>query len=298
MKRIFKGLSLILFLFILNEIGFCQVLQSKPNDSTIQQPQESKQKGRNNKEQIRPEPELTSPSFLDYKKAVIYQTPDAIVSDFAYLRRNFTDQFISVWQNPGRIYPASRIFAFTLEGKYYRSCCYDAKNYVFGEQIVKGKMNLYYCRKLPQDAGLIEFVSSDPGNQAYRNNMIVIDENRPRFENDFYYFVSLSYDSLNPIPVKDFKVFADQYLKNSPDAYQMMLQYGKKKTLFQKILMPAIVGVVGVLVFTSSTVDQGILISSPLIVGGITYYLLKRKEEPARPNPDKMAEIIRLFNLD
>ena len=298
MKYIFRSLSLILFLFLLNENGFCQVIESKSNDSTIQQPQVKKQKGKKNKNQIQPAPELTSPTFIDYKKAVIYQTPDAIVSDFAYLRRNFTDQFISVWQNPGRIYPASRIYAFTMDEKYYRSCRYDAKNYIFGEQIVKGKMNLYYCRKLPQDAGLIEFVSSDPGNQAYRNNMIVIDETRPRFENDYYYFVSLSHDSLNSIPVKDFKAFADQYLKSSPDAYQMMLQYGKNKMLFQKILVPAIVTVVGILVFTSPTVDQGILISSPFIAGGIAYYLLKRKKEPARPDPDKMAEIVRLYNLD
>lgn len=241
-------------------------------------------------------PDLSDPAFIDYLDAEVYTSPDDSMSAKCYLRRNFTDQYLSVWEHPGRIYPASLIFGFRQNGSYYRACRMDAMNSVFGEQIVKGRMSLYYCRKLPQEAGLIEFVSSDPGNQSYRNFMIIQDQNKARYANDFYYFVTLATDSLNPVPVNNFPDFADKFLKDSPGAYREMMKYGTRKTLLQKAMFPALAVTTGIMVMASGSIGKSMLITAPFIAGGLTYSILHKKMGSRRPDPNAMARIIEMYN--
>lgn len=280
---------LLFFILLTNRLIYGQVSDTIENQSTGS-------RNANQKQIVVPQPELTDPAFIDYSMAEIYLSADHAITENAYLRRNFTDQFISVWQNPGRIYPASLIYGFSQEGKYYRACKFDGRNSIFGEQVVRGDMSLYYCRKLPQEAGLIEFISMDPHNQGYRNFMIATYKDRARFENDYYYFVTLASDSLTPVPIKDLTMFNENYLKHSPDAFRMMKQFDKKKNTLQRILAPVITGLVCVAAISAGSVESGILISSPLIVGGVAYNLVKKKKAPSRPDPNRMAEIIRLYN--
>lgn len=297
MKFVRINIFLLSIFLLSNSLVYGQISDTTTSRHAVQKETRKEKKQREKRaETITPAQVLTDPAFIDFTKATIYLSPGNSLDEQACLRSNFTDQFVSVWQNPGRIYPASLIYGFSQDGKYYRACKFDPRNSVFGELIVKGKMNLYYCRKLPQEAGLIEFISMDPKNQGYRNFMIVKYEVRARYANDYYYFITLSGDSLNPIPVKDFAQFADEYLKKSPEAYKMMMPYGKKKTLIQKAIAPVIAGLVCVAAISAGSIESGILISSPFIVGGVVYYQLKKKKAPFHPDPDKMAEIIRLYN--
>ncbi len=265
------------------------------SDSLKEARKERKHRKDREKEPL-PPVDLSEPAFIDYTEATIYMSPDDSLSEHAYLRRNFTDQFISVWQNPGRIYPASMIYGISQDGKYYRTCKFDSRNAVFGEQIVKGKMNLYYCRKLPQEAGLVEFISVDPQNPDYRNFMIMEYRDKARYMNDYYYFVTLEGDSLNPLPVVDFAQFANDYLKNSPEAYNLMMAYDKKKSKLQKVIAPVIAGLVCVAVVSAGSIEKGIMISSVFIAGGGIYYLVKLRKNPSRPQPANMVEIIEQYN--
>jgi hypothetical protein len=277
---------------VMGQVSETAVIKS---DSLKESRKEKRHKKDRNKDPL-PPVDLSEPAFIDYTEATIYMSPDDSLSEHAYLRRNFTDQFVSVWQNPGRIYPASMIYGISLDGKYYRTCRFDSRNAVFGEQIVKGKMNLFYCRKLPQEAGLLEFISVDPGKPAYRNFMILEYRDKARYMNDYYYFVTLESDSLNPIPVVDFSQFANDYLKNSPEAYKQMIAYDKKKSKLQRVIAPVIAGLVCVALVSAGSIEKGILISSVFIAGGGIYYLVKHREKPSRPHPENMAGIIALYN--
>ncbi len=241
-------------------------------------------------------PDLTDPAMIDYRTATIYMTPEDSLEANAYLRSNFTDQFLSHYDFPGRIFPASRIFGFKQAGKYYRACRFDERNAVFGELLVKGEMSLYFCRKLPQEAGLIEFISSDPSNRGYRNFMIQKYRDRARFANDYYYFVVMQDDSLNPVPIKDAAEFSEKFLKEKPHASFLMNRFIHAKTSARAILAPAAVVVACVAVVLSGSIEEGLLISSPFIAGGLIYYLANRKKTGKIPSPEIMAEIVRLYN--
>ncbi len=289
-------------ILILMFIVFHCLLMGQVSESPVSKSDSLKEvrKDRRHKKDREKEPlppvDLSEPAFVDYTKSTIYMSPYDSLGEHSYIRRNFTDQFVSVWQNPGRIYPASMIFGISQGGKYYRSCKFDSRNAVFGEQIVKGKMSLYYCRKLPQEAGLLEFISVDPGNSGYRNFMIMEYRDKARYMNDYYYFVTLEGDSLNPIPVNDFAQFANDYLKNSPEAYSLIMKYDKKKSKLQRVIAPVIAGLVCVALVSAGSIEKGILISSVFIAGGGIYYLVKFKKKPSRPQPSNMAEIIELYN--
>ena len=112
--------------------------------------------------------------FIDYKKAVIWTTKSDSVSDYVYIRKNFTDQMLSVWSHPKRLYPASRVYGVDMDGKHYRAVKVSSQNYVFAEQVVAGKMNLYMYRRIPQMNGWVEFQGYDSIHSGYRNNMIIL----------------------------------------------------------------------------------------------------------------------------
>jgi hypothetical protein len=291
-KKIFLLTALLLWL--------PEFLPAQEADSTRAISKETRREARRNKKKSKPmvvtAPDLYDTPFIDYSPATIFLSPDDSLKEAAHLRENFTDQFISVWENPSRIYPASLIYGFKQNGKYYRSCSFDGRNHVFGEMIVKGKINLYYTRKLPQEAGIIEFVSSDPKNSSYRNFMIVTYDDRVRYSNDFYYFVTLESDSTMAIPVQNFKDFADYHLADSPEAYEMMMKFTKKRSTASRILPPIIVMATIAAVIAAPSVETGLLISSPVIAGGIAYYFISKSKGLLSPDPDDMARIISQYN--
>ncbi len=288
------------FLLAILLMVFYDISNAQNADSTaVMSKRELRREARKNKKaakHIVPAPDLSDTPFVDYSPAIIYMTPSDSISDAAYLRNNFTDQFISVWEKPSRIYPASIIHGFSQDGKYYRSCSFDKHNHVFGEQIVKGRINLYYARRLPQTAGLIEFISADPKKSDYRNYMIVQYEDSPRYSNDFYYFITLENDSLETIPVNDFKQFADDYLKSVPEAHQLLMNHVTKKNFMNKVLPPTIAILTFAIVVSSDNLSRGLLVSSPVIAGGVIHYLIRRKRGKLPPTPDEMAGIIMLYN--
>ncbi|PKP46132.1 MAG: hypothetical protein CVT94_15720 [Bacteroidetes bacterium HGW-Bacteroidetes-11] len=291
-KKIFLLTALLLWL--------PEFLPAQEADSTRAISKESSREARRNKKKSKPmvvtAPDLYDTPFIDYSPATIFLSPDDSLKETAHLRENFTDQFISVWENPSRIYPASLIYGFRQNGKYYRSCSFDGRNHIFGEMIVKGKINLYYTRKLPQEAGIIEFVSSDPKNSSYRNFMIVTYDDRVRYSNDFYYFVTLESDSTMAIPVQNFKDFADYHLADSPEAYEMMMKFAKKRSTASRIIPPVIFMATIAAVIAAPSVETGLLISSPVIAGGIAYYFISKSKGLLSPDPDDMARIISQYN--
>ena len=68
------------------------------------------------------------------------------------------------------------------------------------------------------------------------------------------------------------------------------------KTSARTILAPAAVVVACVAVVLSGSIEEGLLISSPFIAGGLIYYLANRKKTGKIPSPEIMAEIVRLYN--
>ncbi len=271
--------------------------ETKHNDSTANhQSRKARKHNRKSEGKVIPAPELSDPAFIDYLPATLFLSPDDSLDANAFMRRNFTDQFVSLWEYPGRLYPASRVFAFRQEGKYYRACRIDARNSVFGELVVKGKMSLYYARRLPQEAGLVEFITTDPNSSGYRNFMIVQYEDRKRFEADYYYFVTFEDDSLQCIPVKDYADFAERYLKNAPGAHKMMMEFAARRGGAAKVAAPLIAaGVVTATLFTSS-LQAGLLVSAPFIAGGMGYAIWRKKKGYAKPDPEEMAGVIRAYN--
>ncbi|NVO18167.1 MAG: hypothetical protein HXX13_00610 [Bacteroidetes bacterium] len=178
----------------------------------------------------RPDSDRDDLPFLDYKPVLIWTSPTDTVSDYGYIKRNFTDQMLSVWNHPRRLYPASRIYALSLDGNYYRSCNVSPRNYVFLQRMVKGNMNLYMYRKIPQTNGWVEFISSDGINPGYRNFMIVEEKGRRGSWNQFGYYITTEADSSSFIMVQQgsIKSFAKDYLSETPSSKAMALKFGKK----------------------------------------------------------------------
>jgi len=176
----------------------------------------------------RPDQDRNNIPFIDYRKGVIWNTPTDSMSDYVYIRKNFTDQMVSVWSNPKRLYPASRIYAVDVENKHYRAIKVSDQNYVFAEQMVKGKMNLYMYRKIPQFNGWVEMYSYDSRDPNYRNNMI-IEKDWMRGKQDYFgYFISLDDITLKEVPTTRMKDFANDYLSATPDAYKKAMKFGRK----------------------------------------------------------------------
>lgn len=271
------------------------------NSDSLPQKENSRketQKQKNQNKIVVIPPDLSDPPFINYLPSTLFITHYDSTSVSATIRRNFTDQFISVWDEPGRIYPSSKIFGITQQGKYYRSCKIDPRNSIFGELIVKGKINLYFARKLPQEAGLIEMISTDPKNTGYRNFMIMEYEDKARFESDFYFFITLENDSLRSIPINDYAEVAELYLKEVPEAYNLMLGFAKKRKSATRIVAPLMASALIVAVLAAPTLEVGLLVSAPVIGSGIAYSIYRKKKGLSKPMPEDMAKIFSLFNSE
>lgn len=186
--------------------------------------------------------------FIDYKPAIIWNLPTDSISDYAYIRRNFTDQLVSVWTHPRRIYPASRIYAIDLEGKHYRAVKVSEQNYVFAEKMVEGEMDLYLYRKIPQVNGWIEFVGHDTTGKIYHNNMIVENQVTKGKQENFGYLYSIGSDTLKPVSASSLQKFSDNHLNETPLAKALAAKFtGKNMNKSRKIAVIALmsVGIIG-----------------------------------------------------
>lgn len=236
-------------------------------------------------------PENRNPEipFIDYEPAVIYMTPADSIEDHAYIRQNFTDQMVSVWSKPNRLYPASKIYGLRMNGKFFRSVRKNAYECVFAERAVDGPMSLYMYTKIPQNSGWIEFYSAG----GYTNNMIV-ENNVTRNKNSYGYFITLYPDTNTFIAADDLNKFASEYLKDKPETYKQaspFLKMKNYKTQKQLLTVAMLVGVSGV-ALVDSRMKWLFLAGFPVAV---TLTLLNRSHIPDWKD---MVEIVNSYNRE
>jgi hypothetical protein len=242
-----------------------------------------------------PDADRSDIPFIDYKPAVIHTSPVDSVLDYAYIRRNFTDQMISVWNHPHRLYPASRVYGLDMDGKHYRSVMTSSQNFVFAEQMVKGEMSLYIYRKIPQVNGWVEFVGSDSLHSGYRNHMIVDDGNTRGKRENFGYFVTIGDDSLRLVTTNNMKLFADTYLTDTPHAKAMAMTYSVKHMTKERKI--AVIGLMAV-GFVGLAVTGGSAASWIFLAGFPAAAIVAFANKPYTLHWQDMAEIVNLYNKE
>ena len=195
---------------------------------------------------VKPDADRDDIPFIDYRPAIIWTSSKDTIHEYGYIRKNFTDQLLSIWNPPRRLYPASRIYAVSLDGNYYRTLKVSKQNYVFAQRMVKGNMSLYMYRKIPQTSGWIEFVSADANNPGYTNYMIVEENGRRGSWNQYGYYISIVKDTSALIPVQQSTMnsFALDYLSDTPLAQKEAFKFGKKNyNKTRKILLASLMTV-------------------------------------------------------
>lgn len=234
--------------------------------------------------------------FIDYKQAVIWNTPNDSVCDYAYIRKNFTDQMVSVWNNPNHLYPASRVYAVTIDDKYYRAVKISESNYVFAEKIVSGEMDLYMYRKIPQFNGWIEYIGQDEYGNVYHNNMIIENENGRSKKDYFSYFISLNSDTLHPVSSSTLNTFSDTYLNETPDAKTIATKFtGKNGNKQRKIAVVGLmtVGFLGLAV-TGGSGGASLIFMLGFPAAALVAYL----NRPQNLTWQDMVEIVQTYNRE
>ncbi len=243
----------------------------------------------------RPDADRNDIPFIDYKPAVIWKTPTDSVVDNAYIRKNFTDQMVSVWSHPKRLYPASRIYALDMDGKHYRAVKVSGQNYVFAEQIVKGKMNLYLYRKIPQMNGWIEFMAFDSLNSGYHNNMIVEKPGSRGVQEYFGYFISMGDDSLRPVLTSKMRLFADTYLSGAPASHALAMKFAAMN--MNKPRKIAVIGLMSVgLIGLAATGGSGA--SLIFLAGFPAAAMVAFINKPQTLHWQDMVEIVNTYNKE
>ena len=278
--------SFVIFILVLLSLGGrCQILVGfSKEDSTVQ-----KESG---KAQVNhPDKDRNDIPFIDYKKAVIWTSRTDTVSDYVYIRKNFTDQMLSVWSHPKRLYPASRVYGVDMEGKRYRAVKVSSQNYVFAEQVVEGRMNLYMYRRIPQMNGWVEFQGYDSIHSGYRNNMIIEQEGMRSKQNYFGYFISIGDDTLRPVTTNKMRAFADTYLMDTPRAYAKALKYVQNNN--NKAAKVAIASLMSVGIIGLTTSHGGGLI---FLLGFPAAALVSYLNRPRYLHWQDMVEIVKMHN--
>jgi hypothetical protein len=249
---------------------------------------------------VNPAPDLSTEEFIICERTQVFLYKDSVINDITYLRKNFTDQFLQVCYNK-RMYPASRIWGFNMGGKYFRAGHTYDYNYVFAERILSGHYSLFYCRNLPNIYGEIEYISTDPANPDYRNRMIIEDDNKRRFRNDYNYFISPSSDSSKMIYVnnKNIKAVAETYFVDCKPAYNYAKAFHNKYRLIQTITLPVGVGAYLYSVLNGPGLNP-VNYKSPFFyigVGSIATYIYTRiKAKNKYLHPDDMMRIVSSYN--
>jgi hypothetical protein len=283
--------SLFLLMMLIHTVAYSQVFTSiKPGSVASSVPDSS------NLKILKPDADRDDLLFIDYHPAIIWTTETDTVRNFAYIRRNFTDQLLSVWNPPGRYYPASKIYALSLDGNYYRTVKTSDRNYAFTQQMVKGPMSFYMYRIIPQTNGWIEYSSEDANNAGYTNYMIVEEKGRRGSWQQFEYFLSMAPDSNRLIKVNqgNLSAFAEKNLNDSPKARKEALKYGNQHNSKEtKILLAAIMttGMAGA-IFVKNDYRWLFMMGFPL---GIVVGLVNR---PYTLHWDDMVRIVEMYNYD
>jgi preprotein translocase subunit Sss1 len=232
--------------------------------------------------------------FIDYKPAIILNTPTDSVCDYAYIRKNFTDQMVSVWSHPKRLYPASRIYGIDMDGKHYRSVKVAYQNYVFAEQLIKGEMDLYMYRKIPQVNGWVEFVGHDSLHTGYRNNMIIEQHEIRGKQNYFGYYISIGDDTLRAVSASKMQLFADTYLKDAPVAKAMAMKFAE--TSYTKTNKIAVIGLMTVGILGLAMTGGGA--SLIFLAGFPAAILVAYINRPHTLHWEDMVEIVNTYNSE
>lgn len=157
-----------------------------------------------------------TPQYFYYKSSLIYLNRLDTVSHYTFIQRNYSDQFLRIY-NDKKILPASRIYAFTRNNRYYRSVNLGNRYFGFAEQIESGKMSLYCIDDL-NSYGEVKTISQDGNNSDYSNYLLVMDYDRRKYRTESYqYYISFDFNDRQLIPVKP-QELANQYMKVCPQA--------------------------------------------------------------------------------
>jgi hypothetical protein len=242
-----------------------------------------------------PDGERNDDPFIDYKPAVIWNTPKDSLSDYACIRRNYTDQLVSVWKYPQRIYPASRIYAVDIDMKHFRAAKVAEQNYVFAEKVVDGNMVLYLYRKIPQLDGVIELTGNDTTGKLYRNNMIIENQVSKGKNESFGYFFSIGSDSLKPVSASTLKKFSDTYLNDTPHTKALADKFVVKKMDKSKKIVVAglmVVGIVGLAATGGGAASWIFLAGFPAAA------IVALSNRPHTLHWEDMIEIVKSYNKE
>lgn len=219
---------LFIFVFAFNFIAYPQKLEDKQNDTIL-----------DTFPHIKPNPDLYREPFIDCKPVQVFLYSDSIKQEIVYLRKNFTDQFLEVCAT-SKLIPASRIYGFSLDSGFFRSGYTASGCYVFAERILKGPTSLFYCRNIPMNHGLIEYISIDSINTDYRNNMIIEEETPMRYKNDFSYFITPKSDTSKMVLVNNDNInsIAKTYFNKCNPAYNDAIKFTQRYKTIQQISLP------------------------------------------------------------
>jgi hypothetical protein len=250
---------------------------------------------------INPNPDISNEAFIQCERATILFYGDTLCRDIVYLRKNFTDQFLQVCYS-SKIYPASGIWGYNMNNKYFRTGETPAKHYVFAERIARGKFSLFYCRNMPTDYGEIELVAGNGTDPDYRNRMIIGDPDSKRYKNDYSYFISPAADSSKMIFVgnKNIKTVAKEYFADCPPAYDDAMRFHNRYRVVQNITLP--VGVLSYLVsaFLTGPKVNAFNYESPFLYVGLasigTYIYFRIKGKTKYLHPNDMIRIVGKYN--
>lgn len=173
-------------------------------------------------------------TYALYKPTTVWLNPWEKVEETTYLRLNFRDQFLETWED-NKMLPASRIFAFSQDGIYYRSTNLIEGGYVFAEKLVSGNMNLYAADKFLTE-GEVDMISRDANNPEYTNRMFIENSDRKKMKkSDYYYFITFNYDSTELKEI-DLKTFDKKYLASCKPASDYYSEYVTNKFSTKKVL--------------------------------------------------------------
>lgn len=250
---------------------------------------------------IKPIPDLYRMPFADCKPVQVFLYADSTKREIVYLRKNFTDQFLEVCAT-SQLIPSSRIYGFASDSSFYRSGLTNSGCHVFAERILKGSTSLYYCRNIPMNHGLIEYISTDSHNSDYRNYMIIEEETPMRYKNDYSYFITPKSDTTKMILVdnNNVKYIADTYLINCKAAYNDALKFTQRYKTIQTITLPVGIISLGFCYIGDRARHPHKFFENPLLGLSVaalaTYVFFRIKGKNKFLHPNDMLRIITTLN--
>ena len=234
--------------------------------------------------------------FIDFKVGIIWLTANDTIHNYCYIRKNFTDQLVEVWNPPGRFYPASRIYGAEIDGSFYKAVKIAPSEYIFAQRVVSGPMDFYLYRKIPQTNGYVEMQSSDINNPGYTNHMIIEADGMRGKRETYGYFISVGADTSALIPVSgtDLGKFASDFLRNTPMAYKEAMKYSGKS--FSKLKKQMVLGIMAVGLFGAMFMNSD---SRWIFLAGFPLAaVVAGSNKPRTLHWDDLARIVNIYNSE